>query len=146
MFLFDVNSLIALFDSAHLHHGAVHDWFERHSKEGWATCPITETGLVRILAQRAYRGNGQTPSVALQKLEATKRNGRNYHFLPDAVSLADSSLFHFARLAGSKQVTDAYLLGLAFRNKARLVSFDRNLPWQAIRGADATLVVDPSAE
>jgi len=52
--LFDVNVLIALFDPAHVHHHMAHSWIETHRKVGWATCPITQNGCVRILAQPKY--------------------------------------------------------------------------------------------
>lgn len=49
-FLLDVNVLIALFDSAHIHHVQAHEWFSKNAFQGWVTCPVTENGLLRILS------------------------------------------------------------------------------------------------
>jgi uncharacterized protein len=48
--LFDVNVLIALFQPDHIHHQRAHQWWEAHQHLGWANCPITENGFVRILS------------------------------------------------------------------------------------------------
>jgi hypothetical protein len=68
----------------------------------------------------------------------------SHQFWPDDLSLIDSPLFDSTLIAGSKQVTDVYLLGLAFQHKAKLVSFDRTLQWQAIRGASKDLIQLPA--
>ena len=67
----------------------------------------------------------------------------SHKFWPDDLSLSDDSMFEPALIAGSRQVTDVYLLGLAAHHKATLVSFDRSLPWQAIRGGSARLIQSP---
>ena len=46
--LLDVNVLVALFFPDHVHHELAHDWFADHREQGWATCPLTENGLVRV--------------------------------------------------------------------------------------------------
>ena len=51
--LLDVNVIIALLDPSHVHHERAHEWFGayRESKAGgWATCPIVETGVVRVVS------------------------------------------------------------------------------------------------
>jgi predicted nucleic acid-binding protein len=68
----------------------------------------------------------------------------SHQFWPDDLSLTDASIFDSALIAGSRQVTDAYLLGLAVRHKAALVSFDRSLPWHAIRKGSARLIQSPA--
>jgi predicted nucleic acid-binding protein len=52
--LLDVNFLVALFDPDHIHHDAAHDWFADERAHGWATCPLTENGLVRVVTNAAY--------------------------------------------------------------------------------------------
>ena len=47
--LLDVNVLIALCDPNHVHHERGRSWFLSPDCDAWATCPITENGLVRIL-------------------------------------------------------------------------------------------------
>lgn len=52
--LLDINVLIALLDQGHLLHRPATSWLEGQLEQGWATCPITENGVVRIMAQPAY--------------------------------------------------------------------------------------------
>jgi hypothetical protein len=138
--LLDVNALIALLSRDHVHSMAMHQWFAENSKLGWATCPLTQNGAVRILSQT---GRG-TPRQVIESLQgALILHAGQHHFWPDDISLTDESIFHPDLIAGSKLATDAYLLGLAHKHGARLVSFDRNLPWQAIKGGSARLVLSP---
>jgi hypothetical protein len=138
--LLDVNVLIALVDSAHVHHALARNWFERRAVEGWATCPITENGFVRVVSGHKYPNVSLSPSQAAAVLERLKENHRAPHrWWPDDVSLTDTSLFQLDVLAGPRHVTDVYLLGIAWRNGGRLVSLDTHLPWSAIRDAGPDL-------
>ena len=112
---------------------------------GWATCPITENGMVRVLSQPAYPSGQRTPAEVIGVLRALKASHRAVHeFWADDVSLSDESLFLPAYIIGTRQVTDAYLLGLAARRGGRVVSFDRSMPWQAIRDGTGDLVESPA--
>lgn len=143
--LLDVNALIALIDRDHVSHDPIHRWFAAHAHKGWATCSITENGIVRVLSQPAYPSGQRSPAEALHVLRALKAAYRKIHeFWADDVSLTDESLFNPAFITGPRQVTDAYLLGLAARRKQRVVSFDRSLPWQAIRNGSPQLIELPS--
>jgi predicted nucleic acid-binding protein len=55
----------------------------------------------------------------------------------------DESVFRSEYITGSLYVTDTYLLGLAANHGAKLVSFDRSLPWQAIRNGTGRLIETP---
>jgi len=48
-YLLDVNVLIALIDPAHVQHDAAHAWFASTGQHSWATCPLTENGVLRIV-------------------------------------------------------------------------------------------------
>ena len=142
--LLDVNALIALVDSDHIGHHAMQKWFTQHHRRGWATCPITENGMVRVLSQPAYPSGQRTPAEVIQILNALKTTFANsYRFWPDDLSLANDIVFDNALIAGTRQVTDVYLLGLAARRKATLVSFDLSLAWQAVKGGSARLIQHP---
>ena len=52
--LLDVNVLIALLDSDHLHHGRARGWLKENIKHGWASCPLTQNGCIRIMSQTGY--------------------------------------------------------------------------------------------
>lgn len=139
--LLDVNALIALIDSDHVHHEVMHRWFARHVRQKWATTPITENGVVRVLSQPAYPSGQRAPAEVIRILRRLKTAHRKTHeFWPDEVSLTNTFLFDEDCVVGHRQVTDAYLLGLAKQRGGKVVTFDRGMPWQAIRGGDATLV------
>ncbi len=143
--LLDVNALIALVDSDHIGHDAIQKWFLKHYRSKWATCPLTENGMVRVLSQAAYPSGQRTPAEVIQILRALKTAFGDFHqFWPDDISVTDDSIFDSALIAGPRHVTDIYLLGLAKRHKGTLVSFDRSLAWQAVRDGSAQLVQYPA--
>ena len=121
--LLDVNMLIALFQPDHVQHQRAHHWWENNQSSGWATCPITENGFVRILSQPKYP-LPQTVASAIKLLTMAK-NATDHAFWPDNVSLLDQNSFHTEAFTHHGQITDSYLLALAFKNNGRLVSFDQ---------------------
>lgn len=64
-YLLDVNVLIALIDPGHVQHDAAHEWFARHGKQAWATCPLTENGLLRIVGSLRYPNTPGSPAAAM---------------------------------------------------------------------------------
>jgi toxin-antitoxin system PIN domain toxin len=139
--LLDVNALIALIDSDHVSHPAMQRWFTKHHRLGWVTCPLTENGIVRVLSQPGYPSGQRNPAEVIQVLNALKvAFEKSYQFWSDDVSITDDKLFDTTLIAGSRQITDVYLLGLAARHQGTLVSFDRSLVWQAVRGVSAGLI------
>jgi toxin-antitoxin system PIN domain toxin len=134
--LLDVNVLIALLDPAHPNHEDAHAWFGRHRKRGWATCPLTINGCVRVLSNPAYPTVDATPADVILRLRRLCA-AADHQFWPDSVSVLDERLFDPHRIAGHQNITDIYLLGLAVRQGGRLVTCDRSIPWKAVLGADA---------
>jgi toxin-antitoxin system PIN domain toxin len=132
--LLDVNLLVALFDPDHVHHEPAHEWFGAHRSAGWATCPLTENGLVRILSNPAYSQSAGRPADIAHRLASFRESGEHV-FWPDDASLCDAELFSLT--VGHRQLTDAYLLALAVRHGGRLATFDRSIPARAVRGARA---------
>lgn len=131
--LFDVNVLIALLDTDHLHHGVAMDWLADNIDAGWASCPLTENGCIRILSQPGYTNPLPAAVVAARLAEAA---ATPWHaFWPDGISLLDQGVINWQAVLGSRQVTDVYLLALAVRNGGRLVTLDRAVPLQAVGGA-----------
>ena len=137
--LLDVNVLVALFDPDHVHHDLAHDWFADNRADGWATCPVTENGLVRVLANPAYGSVVTRPAELVARLRRFCASG-HHEFWPDVVSLRDQAVFDPAFFAGHRQVTDVYLLGLARKKGGRLVTFDGAIPLKAVRGAGRDLL------
>jgi len=142
--LLDVNVLIALVDPRHVFHQAANEWFQREARASWATCPITENGLVRIVGSSRYR-NPIGPPSEIMDLLARLRDMPGHVFWPDSLSLADATLIDAAALRSADQITDTYLLALAVANGGRLATFDRRLSPTAVTGGQAALRVIPSA-
>lgn len=137
--LLDVNVLVALFDAGHVHHEAAHDWFGDNRKHGWATCPITENGFVRVLANPQSGVTERAPAI-VESLRHFCASG-HHQFWPEDLSLRDE-LFDLSVAQGHRQLTDIYLLGLAAQMGGVLATFDRSIPVRAVRTASAgTLVV-----
>lgn len=129
--LLDVNVLVAMSDPRHVFHGAAHQWFGQNRKNGWATCPITINGCIRILSSPAYPVLKQTPDEIATDIRNFCETA-DHHFWPDSVSLLDETLFRVSAISGHQNITDTYLLGLAVRNHGRLATFDRSIPLHAV--------------
>ena len=138
--LLDVNVLVALFDADHVHHDLAHDWFADARSKGWATCPITENGAIRVLANPKY-GSSLSDVPALLDLLNRFRASGHHEFWDDSVSLADETLFAQSFIQGHRQLTDVYLLGLATRKQGQLVTFDRSISPRAVLDATAESLV-----
>lgn len=132
--LLDVNLLVALFDPDHVHHQPAHAWFSENRAPGWATCPLTENGLVRILSNPGYPGRQTTLRDAVARLAAFRSSG-DHRFWPDTVTLCEEGSFAFQHVGGHRQLTDVYLLALAVAHGGRLATFDRGVQTAAVVGA-----------
>lgn len=125
-YLLDTNVLIALLWPSHARHEVVVNWFARHRGKGWATCPLTEAGFVRIVSNPAFSRDAVTPREAAGLL-AANTTAKDHSFWPDALSFAEAVTFTGTRLVGHQQVTDAYLLGLALRRGGVLATLDERI-------------------
>jgi toxin-antitoxin system PIN domain toxin len=144
IWLFDVNVLIAIADSAHIFHRAIHRWIADAREQNWATCPITENGMIRVLSQPAYRGGARTPAEAIALLQKMKEARPWRHvFWAEDFSMGDPNAIIAERIAGAKQVTDVYLAALALRRGGRLVTFDTGVAWQAVKNGSDELIEVP---
>ena len=137
-FLLDVNVLIALIDPAHVSHDLAHRWFAHEGGESWATCPITENAVLRIVAHPGYANTPGSPSI-VAGVAGRLRERRGHVFWPDDISLLDPARIEIGRLLSHKQVTDSYLLALAVAHGGRLASFDRRLIHAAVPGGQRGL-------
>lgn len=132
-FLLDVNVLIALLDPAHVQHDAAHEWIAAQGLHAWATCPLTENGVLRIVGNTRYPNSPGTPA-AVAPLLTTLRTLPGHVFWTDDISLLDAERVDATRLLSSAQVTDTYLLALACAHDGQLASLDRRLVKDAVRG------------
>jgi hypothetical protein len=140
--LLDVNVLIALLDRRHVHHEQAHRWFAATQRMDWATCPMTQNAVLRILGQPRYPNSPGPPAVVAPLVAALLRHPR-HQFWPDAVSLLNQPGVDPSRLLQAGQLTDTYLLALAVENGGRLVTLDQRLCCDAVVGGrDALWLID----
>ncbi len=139
-YLLDVNVLIALVDTAHVQHEEAHTWFNRVGCHAFATCPMTENGLLRIVGNPRYPNSPGPPSVVKASL-MTIRALPGHAFWPDSISLADGTFIDGARLATHAQLTDTYLLALASACKGQLATLDKKLATDAVVRGKAALTL-----
>jgi toxin-antitoxin system PIN domain toxin len=137
--LLDVNVLVALSWGSHEDHEKVRTWFMGSSKAGWATCPFTQAGCVRILSNPAFSKNAPSLQQALELLSVNLKHP-SHVFWPDDLSFVEAVRPMGQLLVGHKQVTDAYLLGLAIRRKGKLVTLDRSISALLTRDKQASLL------
>ncbi|MEO8614186.1 MAG: TA system VapC family ribonuclease toxin [Luteolibacter sp.] len=138
IYLADVNLLLFLADPASSFHPAAKSFFKQAWAGGWATCPITENGFVRILGNPRFPGgpsSTQTARAILRQWQSTP----GHKFWPDDLSFCDSK--HFPDLPSAKHLTDCYLLGLAVKHGGKLVTFDQGIDPAWIPGGKKALLV-----
>lgn len=131
--LLDVNVLIALLDSDHASHRSAVAWLTEHGSDGWASCPITQNGCVRIMSHPGYP-NAHSVIEVVERLRAATAHGA-HEFWPDDQSVLDDKLVDATRVHGPRQLTDVYLLALAVKRGGRLVTFDATIATAAVKGA-----------
>lgn len=141
--LLDVNILVALHDSEHVHHSLVLDWFETNVAAAWASFPLTQNGCLRVMSEPQYP-NARSFGVLSGALAATFKSPQ-HAFWNDDISLLDERRFRHDRNHGHRQLTDLYLLALAVRHKARLVTLDGGIAASAVVGASAHHLVTLTA-
>jgi toxin-antitoxin system PIN domain toxin len=135
--LLDVNVLIALLDPDHAFHDRAHNWWAANTKRGWASCPLTENGVVRIMSNPGYsRLATFSPGDLIGRLRQFTEKS-NHEFWPDDISFRDKAIFSQEHIHSSRLLTDLYLLALATTRQGRLVTFDQGIPLSAVSGAKA---------
>ncbi len=124
--------LVAMLDDQHVHHAAARRWWDTHADQGWASCPLTENGAVRVMSSTPYfRRLGKSAADVISLLaELVART--NHEFWPDDVSIRTRDVFPHNALLTSRQITDVYLLGLAAVHGGRLVTFDQGIDIGAV--------------
>jgi toxin-antitoxin system PIN domain toxin len=139
-YLLDVNVLIALVDPAHVQHEEAHDWFGRVGRNGFATCPMTENGLLRIVGHPKYPNSPGPPSAVAGALAAI-RGLPGHEFWPDSISLMDGSVVDRSFLSSHTRVTDSYLLALARANAGQLATMDQKLAVEVVADGKASVAL-----
>lgn len=142
MHLLDLSVLVALCDSAHEFHDEASAWFRVVQPDGWATCPLTENGLVRILGHPAYPGGPGSPARARPLLQALVKVP-GHVFWADEISICDPTEFPSLAQTTAASLTDLYLLALAVHHGARFATLDRRIDPAVLPGGTKALVQVP---
>ena len=124
--LLDVNVLLALAWPEHLHHEPAHRWFAQHRAEGWATCPVTQSGFVRLSSNRNVIADAMTPVEAIAAIERSTDHPE-HHWWPQDEPVAKLSPEMMVRIMGPGHMSDAVLLDLAIKRGGRLATFDAGI-------------------
>jgi predicted nucleic acid-binding protein len=118
-----------------MHHAVATQYLSEHLNQGWASCPLTQNGCIRILSQSAYPNRAPAAEVASRLAEAAQHPA--HQFWPDALSLLDAGRIQWSNLLTGRHITDAYLLALAVKNDGVFVTLDKGVPLSAVQGAQA---------
>ena len=140
--LLDVNVLIAMAWPNHVHHQAVLAWLGAPGEIPFATCPLTQSGFIRVSSNGRAIPGARPPREAralLQRIAALP----GHAFWVDDVDLSRDTGFAWDRIGGHAQVTDAHLLAIALRRGGRLATLDRGIADLVPAGArsDAVIVI-----
>jgi uncharacterized protein len=133
--LLDVNVLVALGWASHPFHTLATERMERQHGP-WFTCAVTQLGFIRLSANPAVVKVVVSASQAARLLAGITRD--SYHqFASELVPVeASGTMAAFDRTLGPQQVTDAYLLALAARQGASLLTLDGRMTALAENVAD----------
>lgn len=136
-YLLDVNVLVALLWTNHDQHEAAKAWFQGHQREGWATCPLTQAGFVRVSSNPRVFPEAPAPAKAVDILRANLKHPK-HRFLRDTITLFEAVRPFEDRFTGHQQTSDAYLFGLAIHERVALATFDQSVA--VLAGENAALL------
>ena len=134
--LLDVNVLLALGWQAHQHHAKANAWFLREASTGWATCPETQTGFIRLSSNPAYTKDCLLPEQAAILLQKMERHAAHRFW----AGIDASKPSFYSKALAYRQVSDAYLVMLARHHGGRLVTFDAGAPQHAREPDEVTVL------
>lgn len=138
--LLDVNLLIALLDENHESHQVAAIWFATHGSSGWASCPLTQNGVIRIMSNPGYANSQSLTEVRQKMIDMCSKPA--HVFWNDDVSFLDETVFDQNVIVKGKHITDVYLLALAVKNKGCFVTFDRKFPTNCVKGYQSKNLVE----
>jgi toxin-antitoxin system PIN domain toxin len=139
--LLDVNVLLALAWPNHVHHERAHRWFRSIEGQRWATCPVTQSGFVRVSCNRKALTYARAPLEAVALLRAIVALP-GHQFWADDFDLAGAEWILELPLVGHLQITDLRLVALARSNDGKVITFDRGVRSLVPRGEDAAKHVE----
>ena len=134
----DLNVLIALLDPQHVHHDPSHHWFAQHSSAGWATCPLTQNSVLRIIGHPRYPNSPGSLAVVIPLLVGLFSHP-HHQFWADVLSWSATTAIHGDQLVANGQITDVYLFTLVVPYHGMLVTFDSRINTRVVQGGQDAL-------
>jgi hypothetical protein len=116
--------------AANRHHWKVCASLQMIGSKNFATRAITQAGFIRVSTQLAVIGGAIDVSeakVSLQRLTARSEHA----YWPMDISYLEAVEPFETRMQGYRQITDAFLLGLAIHHKGKLATLDRAIVYLA---------------
>jgi uncharacterized protein len=123
-YLLDVSVLLALHWPRHTAHTKAMQWFRTGGEKAFSTCAVTQAGFVRIVTNPTFLEDQITHEEARRLLEEFT-SSKGHVFWNSSVGYAEATMPFADRILGHRQVTDAYLLGFAIREKGVLATLDK---------------------
>ncbi len=140
IYLLDASVLIALVVQDHIFREAATAFFKQIHTDGWATCPLTENALIRIVGGSEIPGRPRSlAEIRDHFLKYLALPG--HQFWPDDLSLMETRTFPI--LPGAKDVTDIYLLALAVKHGGLWATFVQRMDPAILPGGPATYLPHP---
>jgi hypothetical protein len=129
-YLLDINALIALGHSRHVHHALANAWFAsvKGSAGAMHTCALTELGFVRVSVQAGLQPNVAAARVALAKLKAS--SPVEFSLLADGLGMDRLPAY----VRKPVELADGHLLELAREHGVKLVTLDTTIPGALVLG------------
>jgi uncharacterized protein len=137
--LLDTSILIALLDASHIHHRLTAQWLQENGGAGWASCPITLNGCIRILSQPNYPNRVPMQQVVVGLRQAMQNP--LHEFWADNVNTVDTDAIAWTHTVRPTQLTDVYLLALAVARDGRFVTLDQGVARACVPQARAEQLV-----
>ena len=129
-----------------MHSDAAWTWFSRQDDNRFFFCPLTQLGLLRLLATSAVMGKdvrtiGEAWKVYDRWLEDSRVGIRQEAFELDlAFRAATRSV---SRLSSPKALGDCYLLAVSQVTSTTLVTFDRGLASACQKARERFTLLEP---
>jgi predicted nucleic acid-binding protein len=120
----------------HVHHESAHGWFGETGRQGWATCPLTENGFIRIASHPNYP-NRPGDVTAVLAIFRGLCEAPGHRFWSEDVSILQ--ILEPDAIITHAQITDVYLLGLAVHKRGKLATLDQRIAVGAVRGGREAL-------
>jgi toxin-antitoxin system PIN domain toxin len=138
-YLLDTNVLIALLWPWHTDQAKARSWFKTKALKSFATSSLTQSGFLRITSTPSLIGERYTLNEARLLLRDFVA-WPGHAFWPTEIDFFEASAPFERRMYGPKQITDAYLLGLARHHGGKLATLDKAMP--SLAGPEFTGLVE----